>query len=140
MLYGNETWCKIYTGTDLLLAANSILFTRLQALPRCPKIHGVGSLIPYSNSSEKIIIATAAHGRLGHAIIADAAHSGSIYESTNYVIQYLVTTPVLRVNYQTLILTFRDVVSIRLIILESVLELWLSGKKQVLLTHRCSHA
>ena len=41
MIGYNETWYKTYTGTDLLVAGNSILFTPLQALWRCPKKHGV---------------------------------------------------------------------------------------------------
>ena len=56
MLYGCETWYKTYTNADLLLAVNSILLTRLQALRRtqmsentwCPKIHGVRSLIRHT--------------------------------------------------------------------------------------------
>ena len=51
LLYGSETWYKTYTNTDLLLAVNSIHLTRQLALRRCPKIHGVRSLIPYSTRS-----------------------------------------------------------------------------------------
>ena len=38
ILSGNETRYEMYTGTELLLADNSILCTHLQALRRCPII------------------------------------------------------------------------------------------------------